>query len=147
MAATELLKEQTEFVDMYYVAEAPEDEEDLDALVARHQTKSSGFTFLLVSADWCSDCVKGSPRVLPALQAAAQKAKKHSTLLKLDVGTREQWRDPDHVYRRTPLLYTTNIPTLYHIGADGKVVNRLVESALYSPPDALEHFFNQAFSI
>lgn len=137
--------ETEEFCKSYVASELIEEPEDLDALIQEHQKQSPGLVFLLLSTDWCPDCVRGSPRVFPALAAVAQKAQKHATLLKLDCGKREQWRSPDHAYRFNPLLHTKSIPTLYHVGSDGKVLDRLVEAALYAPQESLPAFLEKAF--
>jgi hypothetical protein len=120
------------------------DPEDLTDLLNQHLSLTPGRVFVLVSSDWCPDCVKAGPRVPPAVAAVSQRLGVTSTLIKLDAGTRPQWRDPQNTYRISSLLQTTNIPTLYHITAEGRVGSRLVEADLYEPPERLAAFVEAA---
>lgn len=117
-------------------------------LLKYYQEKSGQeIVFLSITSGWCPDCIKGTPRVKPALISRATSTCKRVMLVTVDVGTREEWRDPNGYLRIDPVLQVTNIPTLFYFDESLNVVGKLVECDLYDPPETLNTFLDEIFSL
>jgi len=132
-------------VQVVEIADVLEEEEELSNLLEQHGNGQTAALFVLVSSEWCGDCIKGCPRVVPAISAESTNRKAPAVLIKLNAGERPVWRDPHHAYRESSLLRTKSIPTLYSISG-GKVSAELVEGRLYEPEDDLSQFVATAFA-
>ncbi|KAI9334866.1 hypothetical protein BDR26DRAFT_805172 [Obelidium mucronatum] len=106
---------------------------DFDATLTSVLSSSSGRVFVVVFASedpasgqsWCPDCVISDPLIRKAILKVPD-----STLIEAPAGDRPTWRNPDHPYRKHEQLKSTNVPTLYEFGKDGKVIKTLVERAI-----------------
>lgn len=121
-------------------------EDDIEVSIKDAGEQCSDLVFVLVSSGWCPDCLKGSPRVPPTIEDAAEVTNKSAVLLTIDVGAREEWRDPENLLRRHPLLQVQKIPTLYHFSSQGEMLDKLVEVEIYEPPETLVEFVSKAFT-
>lgn len=84
----------------------------------------SSFYFLL--GDWCGDCVRGVPPTKAVIAAAGL------SLLEIDVGDRETWRDQNHPLRVDQQLKLTGIPTLIEWTENGPAAKRLGNRVFFS---------------
>ncbi|KAL4517193.1 hypothetical protein Ndes2437B_g06800 [Nannochloris sp. 'desiccata'] len=95
---------------------------DMQAMRAQLQTFSSSKhtpRFVLFKGDWCGDCVRGVPPTKAVIVAAGL------SLVEVDVGDSETWRDPNHPLRVDQQLKLTGIPTLIEWTENGPAVKRL----------------------
>ncbi|KAH6917027.1 hypothetical protein BKA70DRAFT_1417804 [Coprinopsis sp. MPI-PUGE-AT-0042] len=72
---------------------------------------------------WCPDCVNVKPLIDEVLSGPDSPC-----ALVVFVGTREQWKTPDNIWRQAP-WNVTGVPTVVKI-KDGHPAERLVESQI-----------------
>ncbi|CAH8584065.1 unnamed protein product [Schistosoma turkestanicum] len=70
--------------------------------------------------NWCPDCVKGEPIVKEALK----KLPENAVFLKVEVGDRATWRDPNNVFRTHPKCRITSIPSLIEFNTMKRLSDR-----------------------
>nr|CAH8871032.1 unnamed protein product [Trichobilharzia regenti] len=75
--------------------------------------------------NWCPDCVKGEPIIKKALE----KLPENAVFLKVEVGDRNTWRDPENVFRTHPKCRITSIPSLIEFNT----MKRLSDSEVLKP--------------
>ncbi|XP_047163999.1 thioredoxin-like protein Clot [Vigna umbellata] len=60
------------------------------------------------SLSWCPDCVRAEPVIYRKLEASSDDI----ALLRVYVGDRPTWRNPQHPWRVDPIFKLTGVPTL-----------------------------------
>ncbi|KAF5832472.1 hypothetical protein DUNSADRAFT_11609 [Dunaliella salina] len=69
---------------------------------------------------WCPDCKRAVPGVLSALKENGV-----GSLLLVRVGSRAEWKSPDHPFKTDPSLKISGVPTLVRLRPGGSEAARL----------------------
>eukprot|EP00245_Coleochaete_scutata_P005344 TRINITY_DN1881_c0_g1_i1.p2 TRINITY_DN1881_c0_g1~~TRINITY_DN1881_c0_g1_i1.p2 ORF type:complete len:129 (+),score=16.20 TRINITY_DN1881_c0_g1_i1:258-644(+) len=88
--------------------------ENFYSAIAPLEKNSDLFVLFLADTDpetglsWCPDTVRADPIIMETFRNTA----KSTTLVRVYVGDRPTWKDPNHPFRHDPKIMLTGVPTL-----------------------------------